>query len=286
VIRHLLIAAAATGIVFAAGCKHKCWHKKPDCCPPAPFRPAAPGNPYLLPPANLPTTPTPIPGPGSDSVIPPVGPPDLRNYPPPVIPGKPGPELILPEPIPGSGSSRSDSPATPGYGVFGPPVKAPAKEPPVAPKPANTAAGLPGFTKAKDGVATGRKPSLEGFDSLKHAGYRTVVYLHPAGADTSAAKDVAATRKLSFVPIETTPEKLADAVALFNGTVRDRAMLPAYVYDDDGLRTGVMWYLHFRTVEAMNDDAARVRAKPLGFTTDGDEAQAFALATQRYLETR
>jgi hypothetical protein len=286
VIRHLLIAAVATGIVFAAGCKHKCCHKKSDCCDPAPFRPSAPGNPYLLPPTNVPTTPTPvIPGPGADSVIPPVGPPgavDPRNY----TPGRPGTELILPDPLPGNGSSRSASPANPGYGVFGPPVKPQSNEPPVAPKPANTATGLPGFAKVKDGLASGRKPSLEGFDSLKQAGYRTVVYLHPTGADVAAAKGVAETRRLTFVPIETTPEKLADAVALFNGTVRDRAMLPAYVFDDDGLRAGAMWYLHFRTAEAMNDDAARVRAKPLGFTTEGDEAQAFALATQRYLETR
>ena len=36
----------------------------------------------------------------------------------------------------------------------------------------------------------------------------------------------------------------------------------------------------------VNDDAARVRAKPLGLTDQSDEAKAFALATQRYLETR
>jgi protein tyrosine phosphatase (PTP) superfamily phosphohydrolase (DUF442 family) len=136
------------------------------------------------------------------------------------------------------------------------------------------------------GVASGRKPTLEGFDSLKQSGYRTVIYLHTAGADVSAARDVATKRGLAFIPIETTPEKLAGALEAFNAAVGDKTARPVYVFDDDGVRAGAVWYLHFRTVEAMNDDAARVRARPLGLTDQGDEARAFALATQRILETR
>jgi protein tyrosine phosphatase (PTP) superfamily phosphohydrolase (DUF442 family) len=137
-----------------------------------------------------------------------------------------------------------------------------------------------------EGLATGRKPSLDGFDALKAAGFRTVVYLHPAGADVAATKAVVGQRGLGFVAIETTPENLPAALGVFNATLADKSARPIFVFDDDGVRAGAMWYLYFRTAESMNDDAARVRAKPLGFAADGDEAKAFALATQRYLETR
>lgn len=288
-----LLLLAIPGLLLAAGCKHKCCLNDPDKRP-NPYRPPAPNSPFLLPPANLPTTPGPG-GPPPGSIVPPVGPGvpvDPRNYPPPSLfnnpnptlqpPVRPAPEVILPDPIPGA-SSRSAYPGNPAPGALGAPAK-PTVEPPVKAAPSTT--GLSNFVRVKDGIAAGRKPSLEGFDSLKQAGYRTAVYLHPAGADVGAARDVAEKRGLRFVAIETTPEKLADALGVFNSAVADRAHRPAYVYDDDGVRAGALWYLHFRTVEAMNDDAARVRAKPLGLTEQGDEAKEFAIATQRYLETR
>jgi hypothetical protein len=138
----------------------------------------------------------------------------------------------------------------------------------------------------KEGLATGRKPTLDGFDALKRASFRTVIYLHPAGADWSAAREVAVKRGLAFVAIETTPEKLAAAIDRFNATVADTARQPIYVCDDDGVRAGAIWYLHFRTADSLNDDVARVRARPLGLSEEGDEAKAFAMATQRYLESR
>jgi len=157
--------------------------------------------------------------------------------------------------------------------------------------PANVArttpiAGLPGLMKVKDGVATGRKPTLDGFDSLKQGGYRTVAYLHPSGADVSAAQDLAEKRGFAFVAIETTPENLPEALRRVNQLVADRSAHPVYVYDDDGLRTGAVWYLHFRTVDALNDDAARVRARSLGLTDQTEEGKAFWVAIQQFLANR
>jgi len=140
--------------------------------------------------------------------------------------------------------------------------------------------------RVKEGLATGRKPSLDGFDALKQAGFRTVLFLHAAGADWSAAKEIALKRGLAFVAIETTPEKLSSAIEQFNATVADSARHPIYVCDEDGTRAGVIWYLHFRTADSLNDDSARVRARPLGLSEEGDEARAFAVAAQRYLESR
>ena len=139
---------------------------------------------------------------------------------------------------------------------------------------------MSGYVRVKAGLATGRNPTLDGFDALRQAGFHTVIYLHPSGADWTAAKEVAAKRGLAFVAIETTPEKLATAIDQFNATVADTARQPIYVFDDDGIRAGAIWYLHFRTADALNDDVARVRARPLGLSDEGDEAKAFALATR------
>ena len=59
-----------------------------------------------------------------------------------------------------------------------------------------------------------------------------------------------------------------------------------YVFDEDGVRAGIVWYLHFRTADSLNDDSARVRARPFGLTDEGNEARALAVAAQRYLESR
>jgi protein tyrosine phosphatase (PTP) superfamily phosphohydrolase (DUF442 family) len=281
-IRRLILTTAACGIVLATGCKKDCCLNDPNQRP-NPYRPPAPNSPYLLPPAGLPTTPPP----GGSSIVPGAGPMNSPNYPQPDFSpppsNKPPPEVLFPDPLPGGPSSRPMSSSDSGVGVFGPPVR-PTAEPPVAANPMTV--GLPGFTKVKDGFASGGKPSLDGFDSLRQAGYRTVIYLHAANVDVSASKEVAEKRQLKFIAIETTPEKLADAITQFNAAVADKANRSAYVYDDDGIRAGAVWYLHFRTAEARNDDEARIRAKPLGLTDQGEEAKTFWIAIRAYLEKR
>jgi protein tyrosine phosphatase (PTP) superfamily phosphohydrolase (DUF442 family) len=143
---------------------------------------------------------------------------------------------------------------------------------------------VPGFTKVEEGLASGRKPDLDGFAALKQAGYRTIIFLHASGADLSAVRDVVEKRGLSFLPIETTPERLTEAREAFNNAVSDRTVRPAYVFDDDGVRAGALWYLYFRS-RSYGDDAARVMAKPLGMNDRVEEGRTFELAIQRYLET-
>jgi hypothetical protein len=120
--------------------------------------------------------------------------------------------------------------------------------------------------------------------SLKNARFRTVIYLHGPGADVAAVKDLAATRDLNLVAIETTPETLADASARFNQKLGDSLTRPAYVFADDNLRAGAVWYLHFRTVDVADPDVARLRAKALGLHEQGDEGKAFEVAIQKVLE--
>jgi protein tyrosine phosphatase (PTP) superfamily phosphohydrolase (DUF442 family) len=164
-------------------------------------------------------------------------------------------------------------------------------EPPIANKvpvsaPTAAVAGLPGFTKIKDGVATGRKPALDGFDALKRTGYRTVVYLHPAGADTSAPREVAEKRGLGFVAVETTPEKLPAAYEAVSAAIAEKAGRPVYVFDDDGMRAGAVWYLHFRLVDLESVEVAKIRARAIGLPEDGDEPRAFWAAIKQYLAAR
>jgi hypothetical protein len=257
-----------------AGCKHHCF-KKDDCCgnPPPPVGVRGPNT---LPPANLPTQPFPgpaAPGPAPSGYL--QGPVDpLRPAP---SNGGAGPQTLFPDPIPGGPSSRPAAPGAPG--VLSGPVRPATAEPPKA-----VGAGLRGFTKVKDGLYAGRKPAIDGYDALKGSGFRTVVYLHAAGADVAAVKDLAATRDLHFVAIETTPETLADAARQFDRLAGDRLTRPAYVFADDDLRAGAVWYLHFRTADAADPDVARLKAKPLGLSEQGDEGRAFAVAIQKVLE--
>lgn len=265
--RKLLLASAAVLVAFT-GCRHRChrlFDRDSNRLPPGAI--PAPAN---LPPPGVPTTPSVQPGPSG--FLPPA------NITPPAPKNGSGPEVLFPDPLPGSGASSR--PVQPGPNVIGGPVKPQTAEPPKA------ATGLPGYTKVRDGLFTGGKPTLDGFDQLKSSGFRSVVYLHAAGADVNAVRDMASTRGLNFVAIETTPETLADASRQFERTAGDRLTRPAYVFGDDPQRAGAVWYLYFRTTLAEGDDVARLSAKPLGLSDAGDEGKAFALAIQRVLETR
>ncbi len=266
--RRMMILTSVALVVAFAGCRHRC-HKlhRDDCCPPS--GPAGSRAPILLPPAGVPTQPV---QPGPSGFLPPAG---ATPSPAP----KSGPEVLFPDPLPpGSPSARPTQPAP---SFLGGPTAPQSKEPPKA----AGATGLSGYTKVKDGLFAGSKPTLDGFDSLKAAGFRSVIYLHAAGADVSAVKDMASTRDLNFVAIETTPETLDAASKQFDRTAADRLTRPAYVFADDAARAGAVWYLHFRAA-GEGDDVARLRAKALGLTEAGDEGRAFALAIQRVLATR
>lgn len=276
-VRRILVTAVASGAVLGlAGCHHKCC-RTDGCSPgilgPRPFLPSGPGT--TIPPAGVPVTPgttvPPITGSGG------LPPPDLSpSVFPPGTSGRPAPEILTPDPLPGGPSSRGQRPFRSG-GILGGPVNGPAGqtlEPPVAAKPGSTAsakpAGLPGLTKIRDGVATGRRPTLDGFDALKKAGYRTAVYLYPPGADVAAVRDLAETRGLAFAAVETTPEMLADAFGQVSKLAADKSARPLYVFDDDGLRTGAVWYLYFKTVELESPEVSKIRARAIGLA-DGSE---------------
>ncbi|MGL6094250.1 MAG: hypothetical protein ACRC7O_00425, partial [Fimbriiglobus sp.] len=214
-------------------------------------------------------------------------------------------ELLLPDPLPGGApadfsleSSGIPQPPQPTRGFLEEPIRpyAAAKPPTPEPLPAGSddrplplgdtppvplrAAGLPvgvpGYAAVGDkpGLFVGRRPTVDGFDALKSAGIRTVIYLHGSDADVSPAKELAERRGLRFEPVAVSPERLGNATSTFNPLVADKSLRPAFVSDDTGARAGILWFLYFRTVDLMNDDAARVRATPLGLRDAGTDDMA------------
>ncbi|CAN5201904.1 hypothetical protein BH11PLA2_BH11PLA2_18680 [soil metagenome] len=248
--------------------------------PPAPPR-GGTVDPLLIPPPDgglpTPSLDTPPPPRAGTSDIPPPSVPENRSYKPDDKPN--GKELLLPDPLPGESSSKTKTPARPG--LLEDPAEAPKT---TAKKPTTTKLGLAsvvGFSNVIPGVATGRKPGVEGFDSLHTAGYKTVVYLHAPNADMSAAKTLAEKSGLKFESVSVTPENLKVSDAKFKELISTSDAKPMFVYDDDGVRTGNLWFLYFRTIGGLSDDEAHVRAAPLGLRDANDNA--FHKAVQEYL---
>src|SRR5262245_57210798 len=283
----LLIPALA--LLAAAGCHHSGCKKPTASCPPAPppgatfvapppggapgFPGAAPGEiltPAPLPPsgaAPVPTAPPPtFPPPSASSGFPPVA----SFYPPPAAPPKPsaaGPPIKLLPPegaAPAAGLSESSS----------------------APAASAAPAGVPEFSPAIPGrVAVGRKPTLDGLDWLKANGYRSVLFLRGPGASDAADRKQFEQRGLTFASLEVSPASLSLAtVEAFARSVGEPSAQPLFVYDADGSLAGGLWYLYFRRVERLPDEAARRRAARLGLRDAADGPHRdMALAVQRLL---
>jgi hypothetical protein len=222
--------------------------------PPAPSRSTV--DPLLIPPTGVPTTGVDMPAPSrgaSPSDIPPPSIPENRSF------KNDGKELLLPDPLPGEASKLNRN----------------------VPKFLDDPAEVPGFAKAVQGVATGRKPTVDGFDMLAKSGYKGVLYLHAPDADTSAAKALAEKRGLKFESLAVSATNLKSAYPSFAKTIRDSGKQPLYVFDDDGVRTGSLWQIHFVKAENESADAAQVKAGPLGLRDANDAA--FRLAVEAYL---
>jgi protein tyrosine phosphatase (PTP) superfamily phosphohydrolase (DUF442 family) len=161
-------------------------------------------------------------------------------------------------------------------------VTPPVREPEPAPA---LPVGIPGFAEPKTRVASGLKPDTEGLDWLQTSKYRTVVHLRRAGTDDSADREQVEKRGMKYIPIEMSPETLSrDKVEEFNKIVDNPANYPLFVYDKDGMLSGVMWYLHFRTADKMADDAAGTKAELYGLKVkDGAEQTAYWVAIESLL---
>jgi protein tyrosine phosphatase (PTP) superfamily phosphohydrolase (DUF442 family) len=145
--------------------------------------------------------------------------------------------------------------------------------------------GIPHFAVVRDQVASGLKPLLDGLDWLQAKRYKTVLHIRAPGEDDAADRREIEKRGLKYLTLEVSPQTLSPAIVeQFNRIVTDTANHPLFVYDQDGMLAGGLWYLHFRSAERLPDEEARSRANRLGLKESPDgEHRAMWLAIQKYL---
>jgi protein tyrosine phosphatase (PTP) superfamily phosphohydrolase (DUF442 family) len=145
--------------------------------------------------------------------------------------------------------------------------------------------GIPQFAIAKDQVASGLKPSLDGLDWLQAKGYRTVLHLKAPGESDSADRQVVEKHGLKYLSLEVSPETLSRTVVdQFTRIVSDSGNFPLFVYDRDAMLAGGLWYLYFRTAEHQSDEVARMRAARLGLKEEATGAhRTLWVAIQQFL---
>jgi hypothetical protein len=145
--------------------------------------------------------------------------------------------------------------------------------------------GIPQFTPAKERITNGLRPHLDGLDWLQANGYRTVLHVRLPGEDDTADRRQVEKRGLRYVSLEVSPQTLSRPVAdEFNRIVGDANAQPLFVYDREGMLAGGLWYLHFRVIDGLSDQAARAKAASLGLKEDeGGAHRGMWLAIQRLL---
>ncbi len=292
-------AVFALAVVGTVGCSHCCRRPRTYVDPATPSCPSCQRGLPIGGPVIAPPEPRPLPGP----VVPPgggvVAPPQtgLPAAPVPAPPGTSGYEPFPPGPPQNTWRPQADA------GVrFAPPEAvspAPAQtpEPPRAPPapPAGVSeqtaptpplpVGIPQFANARPGVSTGLKPSLDGIEWLRTAGYRAVLHVRLRGEDDTADRRLIEKAGLRYLSLEVSPETLSrPTVERFAEVVTDPANRPLFVYDRTGMLAGGLWYLYFRTVSQDSEEVARLKATRLGLKEDATgEHRDMWLAIQRYL---
>jgi protein tyrosine phosphatase (PTP) superfamily phosphohydrolase (DUF442 family) len=122
---------------------------------------------------------------------------------------------------------------------------------------------------AREQVASGLKPFLDGLDWLQANGYRTVLHVRLLGEDDSADQKLVEKRGLRYISLDVSPATLnRQTCDEFNRKVADAGTYPLFVYDRDGMLAGGLWYVYFRVSEGATDQVARTRAARLGFHDD------------------
>jgi protein tyrosine phosphatase (PTP) superfamily phosphohydrolase (DUF442 family) len=257
-----VVLTLTLGCALTAGCK--CFRRDPP--PPCP-----PGGSTLIPATRIPSAPPPPPLPATSGAAPDIGP-------------TPGGELLLPQDPPGKSRSQyprvvpADPAPSPSGAILGDPSTTDVPKPadlgpgPADPKPTTAvdrATGIDEFARVREGVAAGRRPTLEGLDWLKGKGYKTVVHIRGPQDNDDADRRQVEKRGMKFVSLQVNPELLTQQwIDQFNEIVGDSASRPVFVYGQDPQAAGVVWYLHLRTAEFLTHDEARLQAGRLGLSDE------------------
>jgi protein tyrosine phosphatase (PTP) superfamily phosphohydrolase (DUF442 family) len=279
--RLLWMAVLLLGLATLSGCCHTCSRSSTSspynsscqsCSPATPLPPRLAPSPR---PSARPWTP-------ADTQT---SPPPAAPYAPPApadpLPANPDPGVRLEAPIP-----AEDEP--PPARFYPPEEPLPRTTPPtVEEEPGSTPplpVDIPRFDIVKDNIAGGQQPYPDGVTWLKERGYRTALFLLPAGEEDSAARRLFEKNGLRYLGLRVSPETLTeDVVQRFNEIVADRANRPLFVFDKDGSLTGGLWFLHFRLIDKLPNDKALAEVERLGFRQDDPDHTTMWIAVQKYL---
>ena len=159
-----------------------------------------------------------------------------------------------PVPVP-SDSSRESASIRPPETPEPPRAGNPEKPPPTPQLPV----GIANFAPVMAGVASGLRPTVpDGVDWLIAKGYKTALQIRAPGEENAGDRNLFEQRGLKYLSLEVSPKTLtAKVVDDFNRIVDDPANRPLFVYDKDGSLAGALWYLHFRTIDKLSDEAAQ-----------------------------
>ena len=136
-------------------------------------------------------------------------------------------------------------------------------------------------------VSNGERPTLEGLDSLKKAGFRTVIFFHHPKTDTAPAHQLCVQRGLTMVAIPITADEVSTAYTIFAKALQSPDRGTTYVCDEaDGLHTGAMWYGYFRRVGLLSADTSLVRAQSLGLPSTDRLPEAWKSALIREFDNK
>lgn len=251
----LLLLTLATFGVLTTGCRNRMYRDPPQSYPPPRM---------AIPPAGIPEGPSAPPIPrndGSTELLLPQSPPGKsRSEYPKVIPATP-PErrgAILGEP-------EADKPADV------------AENPEPAETKANNASGIAEFVEVKEGIATGRRPTIDGLDWLKSNGYKTIVYLRPKSKVDASDKRQVEMRDMKYTSMIVAADTLSqDWIDEFNRVVGQSAAQPIFVYGE-AADVGPIWYLHLRTAQFLTHEEAVSRAKRYGLADEDSELMRAAI---------
>jgi hypothetical protein len=198
-------------------------------------------------------------------------------------PANGGVRLAIPEAAPSRDSVRLGQLEAPGSAAKPLISESRTSEPPPAlPSPIDIRLFVPVY----DHVASGLRPaSVAGLDWLKANGYRAVLYLRQPSDNEETDRQAMERRNLKYLSMLVTPENLRESFDQFNTIVNDSANQPLFVYSNSPMITGSMWYLRFRSVDRLEDNAARAKAASLGLQEEQTDAnRPIWLAIQKVLE--
>jgi protein tyrosine phosphatase (PTP) superfamily phosphohydrolase (DUF442 family) len=190
------------------------------------------------------------PAPAAPAVMPPAA----NPTPTPVSASKPAPP-----PAVETTSAAEGAGANAGAAVVLPPIAATASP--------NASPGIRRCGFVDPSLGGGSVPSLEGLDWLKEKGYRTFVDLRPRTELDPAFADAVIDRGMVYVTLPILANPLdPNRLARFDDLIAQSNNRPLYFCDTEGTIAGLAWYIHRRTVDQYDGQAALHEAEEIGLT--------------------